>query len=134
MNTMAIVFSIVLIVFFAFSFKIFLCLFIYSDAKERSDNPLLWAVVVFFVPDFIGLLLYFIIGRKKMVACPACSARMPRDSRFCPFCGRKVSGGCEVGLSQSAKHLLAAAIASLVLLFLSVALLVILSVSGSFSM
>jgi lipid-A-disaccharide synthase-like uncharacterized protein len=37
---------------------------IYSDAKQRSDQPaLLWAVVAFLAP-LLGLVLYFIVGRR----------------------------------------------------------------------
>ena len=41
-----------------------LILWIYSDAKQRSDQPaFLWAIVAFLAP-LLGLVLYFIIGRK----------------------------------------------------------------------
>ena len=41
-----------------------LILWIYSDAQQRSDQPaFLWAIVAFLAP-LLGLVLYFIIGRK----------------------------------------------------------------------
>lgn len=129
--TAAFICLILLVVFSAIAFKIFLCLFIYNDAKERSDNPALWVVVVFFVPNFIGLLLYFLIGRKRMVSCPTCTARMPQGSLFCPSCGCETVGTAVTGFSQSAKRSLIAFIASLALLIVAVAALVIISVCRS---
>ena len=44
--------------------QIGIIVWIYSDAKQRSDQPaFLWAVVVFLAP-VIGLVLYFIVGRR----------------------------------------------------------------------
>lgn len=38
---------------------------IYKDAaKNNVDNPILWALLVFFF-SWIGLLLYFLVGKKK---------------------------------------------------------------------
>lgn len=37
----------------------------YSDAEKRSSHPpILWALIVFFVP-FLGILLYFVIERDS---------------------------------------------------------------------
>ncbi len=37
----------------------------YNDAQQRSDHPaFLWALVVFFAP-FLGLVLYWILGRNS---------------------------------------------------------------------
>lgn len=39
-------------------------LWVYSDAKQHSDqSPLLWALVAFF-GGILGLLLYFLLGRN----------------------------------------------------------------------
>ncbi|WP_418285376.1 PLDc N-terminal domain-containing protein [Halorubrum sp. DTA46] len=40
-------------------------LWVYSDAKGRSDQPaFLWALVAFFAP-FLGLVLYWLLGRNQ---------------------------------------------------------------------
>ena len=37
---------------------------VYTDAKSRSDQPaFLWALVAFFAP-FLGLILYWLLGRN----------------------------------------------------------------------
>ncbi len=41
-------------------------LFIYADARKRSeDAPALWTAIVLLTPNFMGLLVYFLVGRKK---------------------------------------------------------------------
>ena len=35
----------------------FFAAWVYQDCKRRSDDPVLWAVVIFLVTPFIGLLL-----------------------------------------------------------------------------
>ena len=37
----------------------------FSDAKERSNDPVLWTLIVLFIPIPIGLILYLFIGRNK---------------------------------------------------------------------
>src|SRR4051794_15250804 len=35
--------------------------YIYGDAKRRGMRPLLWALLGFFIPNMIGIILYFIL-------------------------------------------------------------------------
>jgi len=44
---------------------VFFGMWIYNDAKERSDNPILWTLIVLFVPMLIGLIVYLLVGRNK---------------------------------------------------------------------
>ena len=37
----------------------------YSDAKKRSDKPEIWTLIVLLVPNFIGLIIYLLVGRTK---------------------------------------------------------------------
>jgi len=37
----------------------------YSDAKIRSGKPEIWVLIVLLVPNFIGLIIYLLIGRTK---------------------------------------------------------------------
>ncbi|WP_435075847.1 PLDc N-terminal domain-containing protein [Halorubrum sp. HHNYT27] len=44
--------------------QIGIVVWIYFDAQKRSDHPaILWALVAFLAP-LLGLVLYFIIGRR----------------------------------------------------------------------
>ena len=46
-------------------FFIFLGLWTYYDAQERTDNPKLWTLIVLAVPSFLGLIIYLLVGRDK---------------------------------------------------------------------
>ena len=37
----------------------------FTDAKKRSDKPEIWTLIVVLVPNFIGLIIYLLIGRTK---------------------------------------------------------------------
>ena len=37
----------------------------FTDAKKRSDKPEVWTLIVVLVPNFIGLIIYLLIGRTK---------------------------------------------------------------------
>ncbi len=130
-TSMFFIFLIILIFLFAVAIKVFLCLFIYSDAKEHSESPALWVILVLFIPDFIGVLIYFLLGRKRVVICPACSARMPEGSRFCTACGCDASAASILkGFSKSTRRYLIALIVTLGLILASVVALVITALSG----
>jgi len=44
---------------------VFLGLWTYNDAKERSDDPALWTLIALVVPMPIGIILYLLVGRNK---------------------------------------------------------------------
>ena len=50
----------------SFPFYMFLGAWVYNDAKERSDKPpILWVLVVLCFSNFIGLIIYLVVGRNK---------------------------------------------------------------------
>ena len=38
---------------------------VYRDAKIHTDNPWLWTLIVIVVPNFIGLIIYLLVGRNR---------------------------------------------------------------------
>ena len=46
-------------------FVITLGLWIYSDAKIRTEKPKAWTLIVLLVPYFMGLIIYLAVGRNK---------------------------------------------------------------------
>lgn len=71
---------------------IFLAIWTYRDAKNRGLNPWGWMAIVMLVPNFIGLLLYFFIGRRESIGnCVKCNAKIPMNSNFCLNCATEVS-------------------------------------------
>lgn len=70
----------------------FLGLWTYRDAKNRGLNAKLWTFIVLFVPNLIGLLIYFLVGRKStMIRCQNCCNDTPKSSKYCMNCGDLIS-------------------------------------------
>ena len=46
-------------------FVVSLGLWVYHDATERTDEPVLWTLLVLLIPTFIGLIIYLLAGRDK---------------------------------------------------------------------
>lgn len=44
---------------------VFICLYVYNDAKVNSEKPVLWLLITIFTPDLFGFLIYLLAGRKK---------------------------------------------------------------------
>lgn len=44
---------------------VFWGIWIYNDAKVRSNDPVLWTLIALFAPMPIGMILYLLIGRSK---------------------------------------------------------------------
>ncbi len=65
----------------------FFAAWVYQDCKRRSDDPVLWAVVIFLVTPFIGLLLYFLRRSEIKTICPACGQRISVKAKYCEECG-----------------------------------------------
>ena len=53
---------------------IFLGIWTYKDATNKGLNAKLWTLIVAFGPSGIGLLIYFLVGRKQsFIKCVNCS-------------------------------------------------------------
>lgn len=71
---------------------IFLWIWTYKDAKNKGLNAKLWTLIVILGPSGIGLLIYFLVGRKQsFIKCANCSNSMPSDSKYCNKCGNLVT-------------------------------------------
>lgn len=44
---------------------VFLCLYVYSDARVNSDKPAVWLLITIFTPNLFGFLIYILVGRNK---------------------------------------------------------------------
>jgi flagellar basal body-associated protein FliL len=60
----------------------------YRDAKARGLEAGLWTAIVVAIPNFIGLLVYFLVGRKQQqVLCSACGRETQSGKLHCFNCG-----------------------------------------------
>ncbi|MGA7226575.1 MAG: PLDc N-terminal domain-containing protein, partial [Candidatus Acidiferrales bacterium] len=44
--------------------------YVYGDAKRRGMRHVMWTLLAIFIPDMIGVILYFILRDPLMNKCP----------------------------------------------------------------
>jgi hypothetical protein len=64
------------------------------DAKRRGMNSVLWTLVVIFVPNGIGFLLYFLMRKPLVGECPRCHAEVQSGFAYCPNCRQELLPAC----------------------------------------
>ena len=72
--------------------------YVNRDAKRRGMNRTLWTLLVIFIPNAIGFILYFLLRKPVSVACPQCGTLNNPDFNFCPKCKynlRPTCPGCQ---------------------------------------
>jgi hypothetical protein len=55
---------------------------------------LLWALLAIFIPNAIGIILYFILRDPLLQHCPKCGAAAQASFTFCAVCGEALSKTC----------------------------------------
>lgn len=68
--------------------------YINRDAKRRGMSPVLWTIVAVFIPNALGIILYFILRQPLRGACPQCGYAVQTGFNFCPRCNYKLSPNC----------------------------------------
>jgi hypothetical protein len=64
------------------------------DAKRRQMNRLLWTLLVIFIPNAIGFIVYFLLRQPIARPCPKCRVLLRPDYVFCPACGQELAPKC----------------------------------------
>ncbi len=76
--------------FFHFVYMILVPIIIAKDAKSRGMDYWMWAFIATFAPNFIGIIVYFIVRAKKPLQksfCAACGKPLQDEFTLCPYCG-----------------------------------------------
>lgn len=68
--------------------------YVYGDARRRGMRYIMWTLLAIFVPDAIGIILYFILRDPLPVSCPKCHTSVLSKYAFCPACGTPVKPMC----------------------------------------
>jgi hypothetical protein len=68
--------------------------YVFADAKRRGMNHVLWTLLALFIPNAIGIILYFILREPMPVPCPSCGAKAKKGHAFCAGCGTAVRVAC----------------------------------------
>jgi Double zinc ribbon/Phospholipase_D-nuclease N-terminal len=77
-----------------FSFLILMIGYVNRDAGRRGMSRTLWTLVVIFVPNAIGFILYFLLRHPIRTLCPKCSTAVDPRTNYCPACGYGLSPTC----------------------------------------
>jgi Double zinc ribbon len=68
--------------------------YVNADSKRRGMNPLLWTLLVIFIPKALGFIAYFLLRKPLLVPCPKCGTTVAADFHFCQKCGYALSPTC----------------------------------------
>jgi hypothetical protein len=68
--------------------------YVNRDAKRRQMRYVLWTLLAIFIPQGIGIILYFILRDPVPSSCPACAAVLSPSFTFCPHCGTATKPTC----------------------------------------
>lgn len=68
--------------------------YVNADSQRRGMNRLLWTLLVIFIPNAIGFIIYFLIRDPLRAPCPKCGTGVRPDFAFCPQCSYNLSPAC----------------------------------------
>src|SRR5271163_4517180 len=68
--------------------------YVNGDAKRRGMRYVMWTLLAIFIPNAIGIILYFILRDPLMKPCPGCSQVLKSGYTFCPHCGTSLLPTC----------------------------------------
>jgi len=83
--------------FFPGTFLAFLALmvgYVNRDAGRRGMSRTLWTLVVIFVPNAIGFILYFLMRSPIQMPCPNCGTVVDPRGNYCPSCQHRFKPTC----------------------------------------
>ncbi len=68
--------------------------YVNADARRRQMNRLLWTLLVIFIPNAIGFIIYFLLRKPIVRPCPKCRTPLRPEFVFCPACGLEIAAKC----------------------------------------
>lgn len=68
--------------------------YVWGDARRRGMRHVMWTLLAVFIPNAIGVVLYFILRESPKNRCPKCVTGVPPGSLYCPGCGTALVSMC----------------------------------------
>lgn len=68
--------------------------YINADAGRRGMSRVWWTLLAIFVPNGLGIVLYFVLRKPRAAHCPQCSAQVEPGFSFCPRCSYRLQPAC----------------------------------------
>jgi len=70
-------------------------IFVYKDAKKRNMNGGMWAIIAFFGPFLIGVIIYLVCRNPVTdLQCAKCGESINKEAKNCPKCGTALLVNC----------------------------------------
>ncbi len=70
--------------------------YINADARRRGMRYIMWTLLAIFIPNSIGIILYFVMRDPLLARCPKCGAQGRANFAFCPQCGSQLAPACPI--------------------------------------
>ena len=68
--------------------------YVNQDAGRRGMGRVLWTLLAIFIPNALGIVLYFILRKPRASNCPQCSGAVEPGFGFCPRCRYRLTPVC----------------------------------------
>ena len=68
--------------------------YVNRDAARRGMSPLAWTLLAIFIPNALGIVLYFVLRKPSIAACPQCGTQLGPGFGFCPGCRHLLNPVC----------------------------------------
>ena len=68
--------------------------YVAGDARRRGMRYVMWTLLAIFIPNAIGVILYFILREPLLVACGSCGTQVRQGFAFCSKCGTALANAC----------------------------------------
>jgi len=68
--------------------------YINRDAGRRGMSRLAWTLLAIFIPNALGVVLYFVLRKPRVEHCPQCGSPVEASFGFCPRCRHRLSPVC----------------------------------------
>jgi len=68
--------------------------YINRDAKRRGMKAWHWTLIAIFVPNALGIVLYFVMREPLRSPCPSCGQLVQPAFNYCPACHHALKPAC----------------------------------------
>jgi Double zinc ribbon len=68
--------------------------YVNGDAGRRGMSRLGWTLLAIFIPNALGIVLYFVLRKPRIATCPQCGAPLEPGFGFCPRCRHPLNPTC----------------------------------------
>ena len=76
------------------AFLVLMVGYVNRDAGRRGMSRTLWTLLVIFVPNAIGFILYFLLRQAVQTQCPQCGTVVDPRGNYCPNCRHSFNPTC----------------------------------------